>query len=277
VAVGVLACGCGHGTTQRQGVAAYLVKVEGIQSSLATPLAQITKVASQFAKQRNGGTGAGILPQLPDEGSLLRSADQIDALRSKLAAISAPSPAQRLRSLTLSLVTQEGSLTRELAKMVIFLPAFEQVLRPLGPATTALQHALGVTQAQGYGASGVAAELSVKAAALRRYAEQLGSVLGRLQRLDPPAVTHPQYSAQLTTLQRMRTSAGQLAGALEQGSSNVRSLLLNFNQAAAGAQSLSAQRAQIAAVRAYDARVRSLTSDVQQIQLERARLQRTLG
>jgi hypothetical protein len=275
LAIAVVVGGCGNSDSQRKAVAAYLNKVQAIQNQLATPLTKVTQVGSQFANQVKVATG-GTAGQLAHRQTLLTAASQIDGLGAKLAAVSTPSPAQHLRSLSLQLVQQESAMTRELSKMVVFLPAFESVMRPLGPATSALQRVLAVSQPRGYGPSGVAATLSVKAQALRRYAADLEVVVGELRRLDPPAVSTPQYATQITTLTRMRSAAGKVATALDRGSSNVGPLLLDFDKAAAAAQSEPAQRAQITAIRSYDDRVRSLTKDVQMIELERARLQRTL-
>jgi hypothetical protein len=54
-------------------------------------------------------------------------------------------------------------------------------------------------------------------------------------------------------------------------------LLQRLSEAAAGNQTVSAQRAQIAAVVAYNARVKSLNGLGSRISDEEARLQRTLG
>jgi hypothetical protein len=277
VVIGLLIPGCGHATTQRTVVAGYIKQVDAIEAALNRPLQAVTQAGSQFVSERRAGssTPANLLT-LAHERALEQALREIKGLQRRLAAIVPPPPARHLRVLLLRLIAAEAGMTREVAKLVAFLPSFQDALRPLGPATNQLQAALAKTQALGYGTAGVAASLSVKAAALTHYKALLGAVVAQLQHLHPPAVSTPQYTTQVATLQHMSTSAGTLANALGQGQSNVTSLLLDFNHAVAGNQTLAAQRAQIAAVRAYDARARSLDTLAQAIQVERARLANTL-
>jgi len=101
-------------------------------------------------------------------------------------------------------------------------------------------------------------------------------VLSRLARLHPPPVSHPRYSTQVDTLKRMSASAGRLAAALATGNSNVAPLLQAFDTAAGGNQSIAAQRAQIAAIREYDAQAARIDSLARSVEAERARLAQNL-
>jgi hypothetical protein len=118
----------------------------------------------------------------------------------------------------------------------------------------------------------VTAELAVKARALTAYKAELRKVLRRLTRLYPPPVSRPQYRTQIVTLRRMSAAAGNLAHALATSSSNVAPLLRAFDIAAAGNQTIAAQRAQDTAIRAYDRRASRLDKLAQDVEVERARL-----
>jgi hypothetical protein len=279
VALGLAAvlAGCGSQKTERDELAAYIKHVNTIETSLTQPLSTVTTTAGQFSvERRSGTTSAGNLLDVAHQRALSQARGQIDAAGRRLATLSPPDAARKLHGMLLALVQRQSSLTGELEKLVVFLPAFERTLQPLAPATIRLQRALTVTQPLGYGTAGVNAELAVKAAALRRYRDQLGGVVTGLRKLSPPAVSTPQYDTQLTSLERMGTDAGALATALVHGQHDVSSLLQNFDAAAAATQSAGAQRAQIAAVKAYDSRTRSLNTLARQIELERTRLADTL-
>lgn len=275
VVLGSLLAGCGsHATSARPGVAAYINQVNLIEKQLTKPFQAVTNAGSQFASTQ--GTGAGHLSPKNQERALIRALRQIRRYGHRLAQIPAPAQAAHLRRLLLRLVNGEAGMTTELAKLVAFLPRFSSILKSLGPATSKLQAALRVTQPLGFGVAGVDAELAVKAKALHTYEFTLFHTVKRLERLDPPALSMPQYRTQVHTLERMQSSAGKLANALAGGQSDVGALLKAFDTAAAGNQTVTAQRAQIAAIKAYDARAKRLDKLAQAVELERARLDRKL-
>jgi hypothetical protein len=75
----------------------------------------------------------------------------------------------------------------------------------------------------------------------------------------------------------MNVSAGRLAAVLASGTlSNVQTLLVQFDRAAARSSTVAVQRAEIAAVRAYDSRSAALDNLSQKVALERLRLSNTL-
>jgi hypothetical protein len=274
----LLLAGCGSKTSsQRPAVAQYIKRVNAIESKLAKPLQAVTKAGGQFASSQGKTAGSlTSLSGLAQEQALLGALGQIRAVRVQLAAIDPPPAAVHLRKLVLSLVDGEAGMTTELTRLVAFLPRFATTLSSLTPATNKLQKALSVTRPLGVGTAGVTAELAVKARALTAFRASLGSVLRRLGGLHPPPVSRPQYVTQVTTLRRMSSAAGKLASALATGSSNVAPLLRAFDAAAAGNQTIAAQRAQDAAIRAYDRRATRLDGLAQQVEAERSRLSLTL-
>jgi hypothetical protein len=71
----------------------------------------------------------------------------------------------------------------------------------------------------------------------------------------------------------MGASAGRLADALASGApGNVRPLLVDFDRAALATRKLSVQRAQISAIRSYDAQTRRLSILSEDVVRERLRL-----
>jgi hypothetical protein len=274
-AVACLVAGCGsHSDSQRPALASYINQVNQIEKQLAKPFKAVTNAGSEFAATK--GTGAGHLSPQVQERRLLHALRQIEVYRIRLARIPVPHPALHLRALLLRLINGETGMTTELAKLVAFLPRFTSILSSLTPATTKLQTALRVTRPLGYGTAGVQAELSVKAKALHTYEFALFDTAKKLEQLDPPALSRPQFVTQVKTLERMQASAGKLADALAGSSPDIGALLKAFDKAAAGNQSVAAQKAQIAAIKAYDARAARLDNLARAVELERTRLDRNL-
>ncbi|MEA2157641.1 MAG: hypothetical protein QOD66_21 [Solirubrobacteraceae bacterium] len=281
--------GCGNTqNTPRAAVAAYVAKVNAVEKQLAPPLVSVTRTIVQFARQSRGQgashvkgrAGAGALGQFRvvpagQADALLRADAQIKVLRGRLAALPAPGPAQRLRTLLLQLVDRQATLTHQMAKLVVFLPGFSEAMAPLGPALVRLERVLSVAQAQGSAA--VAAVYTEKAVALRNFRAVALAILRALRKLDPPVVSLPAYQAQVRAIQGMATSAKGLAGALGSGSTTAaRPLLVQFSRAATGPASLTAQKAQIAAIRAYNAQIASLNRVATAANRERLRISQTL-
>jgi hypothetical protein len=281
--LGLVLAGCGH--PERAAVSRYISQVDQIEAALAMPLKAVTIASSEFGPSHGPRSGPasprpGTTPQPVSlaqiHASLTHALRQIRALRAKLAAIEAPAPAHHLRDLLVQLVDKQAAMTLEVAKLADFLPRFAAALTPLPLATRQMQVALTVTQPRGYGRAGVVAALAVKADALRRYKVALEAVVAQLRKLDPPQVSKPQYSTQVVTLERMGTTVGQLADALGHGQTTLASLLRQFNAAAAGNQTIAAQKAQIAAVHAYNNRAVELAQLTRKIGVERVRLGNTL-
>lgn len=275
-AVVALVAGCGGQSRQRPAAAHYIKQAARIEAGLASPLAAVTQAGTDFAQAQ--GRHASVLTRLSAgsaEDTLLRAWRQIESLRRRLAVIPAPAAARHLRSLLLELIDLQARTTREVAMLVAFVPRFARTLQPLGSATRRLE--LALSQRSAYGASAVAAAYSAKAAALRSFRASVDRVAKRLHRLRPPAVSKPGYRAQLAALAGMSTSAGKLASAVANGpQGNVGRLLTDFDRAALSTQSRAVQKAQIAAVRAYDAQSETMAAVSAAVNRERLRLADTL-
>jgi hypothetical protein len=275
LALAGLLAGCGgHSSSQRPALASYINQINQIEKQLQRPFQAVTTAGSRFASSNAAGTGPKGAAAV--EQTLLGALRQIRADGRRLAQIPPPAPAVHLRTLLLQLVHGEAGMTTELSRLVTFLPRFSTILSSLTPATAKLQAALRVTQPLGSGTAGVTAELAVKAKALHTFEEALFAAIKRLRRLTPPALSKPQFVTQIKTLERMQSTAGKLANALAASSRNVPTLLQAFDRAAAGNQTLSAQHAQIAAIKAYDANAVRLDALAKAVEEERLRLDRNL-
>ena len=280
----LVAGGCGKQSSQRPDIARYVKQVNTIEAALAAPLASVTSAGNAFSReQRSGGdvlsqrpAGKSILVLGPSpEQTLQKALTRIRALRARLAAIGAPPAAGHLRVLLLELIDGDAAMTRELAELVAYLPAYAATLGSLGPATRQLETVLSRRTA--YGAAAVRAVFATKAAALRRFQVTTGTLVLQLHRLRPPPVSRPGYAAEVTALQGMGASAGRLAAMLAAGgSANVRPVLAQFDRAAGNGETVAVQRAEIAADRAYDSRVSALNALSQKVTLERLQLSNTL-
>jgi hypothetical protein len=271
--LGALA-GCGaHANSQRAQVAAYVSRVNRIESALARPLATVSRVSVRVSDRRSAPAGVGVGES---ERQLTQALDQIRAQEERLSALPPPPSAARLRTLLLRLSSDEAHLTAQLKLLIVFPPRFAAVVAPLGPALRQLERALSVRQAPG--AAAVSAVYAAKANALRHFQAITAMIVSRLRRLTPPDASKPGYRAQLRSLREMGASAGRLAGALASGApGDVRPLLVDFDRAALATRTLPVQKAQIAAIRAYDAQTRRLSTLSAEVARERLRLVRSLG
>jgi hypothetical protein len=258
-ALALLAAGCGGGgPSARDEVASYIEKVNAAQAKLAAPARTVAAASGSLAKT---GTDQDAVARRLD-----RAAAQFDRGRARIAALAAPPEAKRLRSLQLELTSREAALARELAALARFLPAYAAALTPLVSAGKRLQRALAVPGLP-----------ERQAVAVDEYRQAVLGTLRRVRTIDPPAVSRPEYESQIAALRSVGSSAEELAAALRAKQTNrVASLVRKFQQASVSNRSLAAQRAQIAAIRAYNARVRSLDTLTTRIYRERARLQTTL-
>ena len=262
VAVGLLlVAGCGESRSSQ--IADYLRQVDAAQNKLAGAMHQVSVANEAFAK--GGGRS------VSHTGALLQAQDTLVQLRGQVAAIPTPPDAKHLRALLLELLDREVALSKELRTLAIFLPSFDADLHPLVRADATLKGELGKST------SGKAASVALdaaKARALEAYAATSDGVIARLRRLDPPPVWKPAYTSQLSELEQLSRSASQLGAAIAAGrAAAVPPLLRRFDAAAAVDRSVANQKAQIAAVDAYDREIRSLDTIARRIEVERVHLQ----
>ena len=264
--------GCGTVRSRpRTELATYLNRVAAVERQLVTPLRTVTVVGAQFSADPRRSAAVGGLATRVREAQLLSAWRSIRSLGRRLASIPAPATANSLRALLLRVVDGQAALTRQTARLVVFLPSFAAALRPLQPATARLERVLSVNRALGPAA--VQAVYSQKVTALRQFKATLTGIAARLRRLDPPPVSAPSYRAQLTALDGMAANAGRLASALQSGDrARIPRLLRDFDRAAVTPQTRGVQEAEVSAAKAYDAQTGRLRDLAAQAQQKRAEL-----
>lgn len=269
LALALAAAGCGGSSphSSRPAVAAYVKRINTIETQLAAPLKTVTVAGGKLASGGSTVNQAEVL-------DLQRAATTIDALREKLSTLSAPAAARQLRILVLLLAGGEADMTNELSQLFTFLPRYTAALSKLEPSTKTLRTALASRTSSSSDASAL---LDDKAKALDRYRTELAALQRTLRPLTPPPVARPQYETELHALSAMYTTAGTLAQALRNASPDVVSKLVAFDRAAVQTESIPAQRAEIAAVKSYDARVARLDTLAEQIAEVRLKLEETLS
>lgn len=280
VAVAVAAilalAGCGQAAPRGSELASYLKHVQRVETLLKRPLGVVAGADRALAAAQRSDLAPHATAIVAAERSLRSSIERQRALRAQLAAIDAPAAAARLRALVLQLADRQISLTRELAGLVVFLPRFRAALVPLAPATRRLKRVLATGGT--YAPSAGAAAYARKAAGLRRFKAAVTGVVAQLRRLHPPAVSLPEYRTQLASLHGMSASAGRLADALTgRTATDVPALLLSFDRSASLSRTVPAQRAQIAAIRAWDGELAGLRKLSVAVARERYRLVRAVS
>jgi hypothetical protein len=263
LALAAVVAGCG-GNSKHAAVEDYINRVNAVEKGMAGPIGQVTQANKDFARSQ---TAPGMHAQL------VKSERTLSVLQGRLVAIAAPPEAAHLKAMLVDLVAREVALTHEIVQLSAFVPSYQAALKPLVRADRALKSQLGAS------AKGVAATKALnaqKAEQLDAYAAIVGSALATIAPLEPPPVWRPAYASELGALGKLRSAASGLADAIRANDAKaVPKLLQRFDAAAVADQSLAAQKRQIGAVKAYDARIRRITTLASKVQKERARLQKT--
>ena len=264
VATAALAAGCGH--SHHAAIADYITRVNDVERGMAGPLQQVTRVNQRFAKSQSN-------PKVQVE--LATSERTLRRLELRLRKVVPPSQAAHLHTLLLEPVRREVGLMQETRQFAAFVGRYQQALLPLQPASTRLKAKLSE---KAKGNAETKALDQEKADQLVAYAATAAQVIAALRPLAPPPVWRSTYSAELSSVTRMRSAALALAQAIRANdSAAVPPLLEAFDRAALANATTSAQKRVIADVKAYDARVRAVSKLAQRVNLERARLERRYG
>jgi hypothetical protein len=253
----VSACGGGQ---RRESVVGYIDEVNTVQTEMRRPLLQVVRAYRDFGR-KGGPTLTQLEPRLERSEATIRSVDR------KLRRLQPPPDARRLHALLVQLVTAEGEVAHEVVQLAQFAPRFSAALGPLGPASRTLRASFATAK-----------KANEQADALDLYAAALSGVLDKLQPLQAPPAFAPALAGQRTTLRRVQASATQLADGLrKKARTALPTLIQQFTNAGLASRSLSAQRARIAAIKAYNSRVARLDALARKVDRERLTLERKVG
>jgi hypothetical protein len=254
VGIALLAAGCGD-DGRAKAVSQYIDDVNAVQLDLRVPLARVA--ASTRAVQSG--------PKLEEQRRKLEQAVKtLRKLEQRLDALEPPPDAQRLDSLLRLAVHADTELAEELVLVAVYARDSKAPLADAAAAQTRVRAALKAAR-----------KPAAQAVALDDLARSQDGVAKQLGRLHPAPTLAPQHETSIRMFERIAESARKVAVALRRGKDPAKPLH-ELQVATASASTIAAQRARIAAVRAYNKRViraRRLLTDAQR---ERTRLQRTL-
>lgn len=275
----------GKQSTHDSAVAAYIKSVDGVQQHMRLPLTQLLTAYRNFAK----------LTSEPSEQTKLAAAERtLRTLQTRLSALPAPPAAAKLRRLLTGLVRAEADVAAEIEQFGRFMPRFRstiaattianrQLARALAAAKPPKPHTVRGTRKQIAAAKAAYTAAANKVAAARAdavdtYDHVLALAVRALRKLKPPPVMSPAFRTQIKTFEATERAGAALAKGLQGSSRAVVPLLSRrFTMASRLSLSRAAQKAEIGAVQAYNARVRSLGTANGAVQQEISRLQRLFG
>lgn len=257
VGIVLLVAGCGGSdNTSEKSVSQYIADVNSIQHGLSLPLGQVALGYRQLA---NGSNLAKMQP------NLAKSARTIHTLERRIDALDPPVEAFRLDGMIRRLVGGEAQLADELALLAAYVHDAAPVLTQASAAGKSLHDALSAPRTR-----------KAQADALDEYAAPLDAAAKQLSKLEAPPVVAPSQRTQIQTYRLIAERARALATALRNGKSGAQEVH-DLQVAVATSSSTEAQKARIAAIKAFNrrtAKLRKLEGDAQR---ERSRLERTLS
>lgn len=252
----LLVAGCGN--DERDSVESYIEQVNAIQADLREPLSLVAQVNVEFSTK--GVDLEGLRPRLA------RSEGTMRKLHARLAKLTPPKVAQGLQKAFLALVEAEADLAAEVSAMAAFLPELRAALEPVRPASKRLRTTLSAAKTP-----------TAQAGELDRYGSGLAVVVTRLEALDPPPALAPSRATQLQTLRRVEMTAATLAKALRANDqAALPALIAAFANAGRIGESVSAQKAQIAAIKAYNTRVAQIRDLADRVTNERIKVEESV-
>lgn len=273
------------GSPERRAVTDYINSVNAIQHRMTAPLTRVMFAYRDFTAKGGSKEAA---PR-----KLAAAAATLQILERRLVALPYPPEARTLRTKLVVLIRREADVTREVQLLAGFAPRYVSTLRAVRAASGRLDEDLAkidipeaeslrgtkraVARARRKFAASAQQAAAAQAAAIEEYDRTVTRVLARLARLRPPPALAPQYRAQIAALHAVTAAGAQLSTHLRgTDRSGVPALSRRFSLASRTAETLAVQRAQIAAVRAYDKRGRDVGAAAAAVQTELARLQRNL-
>ena len=234
VAALLLLSGCGsskHAATTR-----YVKQVNAVMADMRAELGTVAAVNGRFSSHANLRL---LAPQLA------RSERTLATFAARLAALHPPPEAKPVAATLARYVALSRSLVDELHQFAVFIPGFGAAIKQADRAAAAFRRAAHTVKTP-------PAEVTV----VSTYAAGLEAPLSALRRLAPPDVLRPTYDSEVHVLLATRATALELAAALgARKTITARALVVQLSRDAAGNGSIATQRAEIAAVRAYDAKV----------------------
>ena len=237
-------------------VAAYIDEVNAAQQQFSVRYGTIDRTFREF--RLSSEAAADDLPKLEE------AAQTLTELRLRIERIEAPEQAETLRSRLLAFFRQQEAVANELVDVATYLPKLRQAEAPLAAAGRRLRAALGTgpsTEAQGE--------------AVKRYAVELRAVAESLGDVAAPPLLEPSRRAYVSQLRAYASSSEALQRGIRDNDQVAVDRAVRRMQQAASAPP-GTFRAQRAAIKAYNERVRKVRTLAVALERERQRLEREL-
>lgn len=255
-AVVLTVAGCGDDHAGRRAVAGYVTTVNRVELDMRGPLVELQRTNARFSTKNSAETHA----------RAVKARRTISGLQRELQDLDPPKEAAELHTRLLALVAAELDVAREVESLSLFLPRISAALAPMQSIQRKLNAALRAAKGR-----------TAQAETLERYARSLEAPIADLGALDPPPLSQPVRDGQLRTLVRVRTIALELAQALRaHQDARLPALEREFTAAARSNETVSAQRTRMAAIAAYNKRVRRLGELAASVLRERTQLDKSL-
>ena len=219
----------------------------------------------QWNRVRTAYTAVGQGPPSKSELRSLAAAPlTIRKLRERIAAVTPPEAARRLRARLLRLLDLQTSLAAEVNVFARYVTAVSPLEQRVAGETARLRGALKRSHERG-----------PEQQALTSYATQLDAVQVRLDRLEPPPALAPWHAEQLARVTTLRNGAREASrGLVENDPALIRRGVAALTGAASGAPVTVADRA---AVVAYNGRLTKIRAAAAVVAREQARLAQELA
>lgn len=258
VAVATVVAGCGGSHARRDAVNRYFDRVDAAQAQVRREAVPIEKAFAHFSSVRNTQS---------ETHALVHAHAVLERALTNVQLVRPPADATPVYTDLVRLYGLQAGVAAELVAMTRFVPQYDAALVPLKPTHATLVSDLKA--AKGWAKIGKAFE---------RYRLALAGVVARLGRLSAPSTLRPAFEAERSTLARSVGLCTSIEAALAQHdakrtSTGIRALSGLGTEKAV----VRARRDQIAAAKAYNARLTRIASLAAKIGRERDKLVLKLG
>jgi hypothetical protein len=276
LAVLVVVCvvGCGGKssyTTRRAAVNAYLASVDRAEAPLVRGTTQIDRAFARFTIATNS----------PAEVKQLELAQQriATALR-KVRALTPPPAAAKIHRQILQLLSGQESVASDLVLTTSYVPRLGAELQPLQQADTKLTQDLAQLNTNGKATKPLtlSAALAGFAGAFAGYESALRPIAAKLDALRPPLELRDELLVQRSAVQRSIALCSAIVAAL--GKKDVKTANADIHSLfvlASHTSVIGTPQAEAKALHAYDTRLAAIARLETAINVERAKLVRTVG
>jgi hypothetical protein len=243
-------------TSDADRVNEYIADVNEVQRELSIEISHVSQAYQQFIEAR---------PASELTPKLVKAERTIATLRRRVSELDPPRQAQELHEALLLLLAKQAAVAAEVTGTVEYTSELGRLVAPLEKA--------GVTMSRELRAASTAEEQSE---IFTRYAAQVREIRGEAEDVQPPAAFAPTHRAFLRQLGETSALTRRLAAAARSGDSAAASAAADQLRTVSDPRPAT-RRAERAAIKAYNNRVRGIAAQMRVILRERDELSRELA